>query len=173
MSLTSAASFPNGHLTRSPVSPDTTRQGHRQGLRHLPETILEGRHHSRRQRHALACRIRAPKTHRWHHCPSCSRLLHQVPEAAADEVTVSPRVAVPQASAPRAHQADHQVPVRIPLGHEVRDRRESGRSPLHEETRGSGPHLAHHVAALAEEDETESKEKQLRTLAQISPKSSA
>ena len=68
-----------------------------------------GRRHSRRQRHALACRIRAPMTHRWHHCPSHSRLLHRVLEAAVDMVIMSQRPAVPQGSAPRALILKEQI----------------------------------------------------------------
>ena len=174
MSLTLADRFLNGHqTTRSPVSPDKTRRGHRHGLRHLRETILEWLHHSSRRRHDLAYRTRVPKTPRWHLCLSRIRRLHRVLEAAADEVIASPKVAIPQGSAPRARQADHQVPVRTPLGHAVRDRRESGRSPLHEETRGIGQDPLHHVAALAGDDETKTKRKQQRKSArQISPKSS-
>ena len=157
MSLTSAASFPNGHpttTTRSPVSPDKTRRGHRHGLRHLREIILEWRHHSSRRRHDLAYRTRVPRTHRWRLCPSHIHLLHRVREAAADEVTASPTKAVQHGPARRSRQEDHQVPARTLLGHAVRDRRESGRLPLNEEIRGIGQSQSHHVAAFAGEDKT-------------------
>ena len=175
MSLTSAASFPNGHpTTRSPVSPDKTRRGHRHGLRRLRETILEWRHHSTRPRHDHRRYTRVPKTHQWRLCLSRVRRLDRVLEAAADEVTASPKAArAQQGSAPRLLQAGHQVPVRTPLGHALRDHRESGRSPLHEETRGIGQDPLHHAAAPVGDDETRTKRKQQRKSArQVSPKSS-
>ena len=47
---------------------------------------------------------------------------------------------------------------RILLDHEVRDRRESGRSPPHETIRGSGPPPAHHVAAHVADGQKKKKE---------------
>ena len=152
MSRTSAAIHPNGHPTRSLVTPDKTRRGHRQSLRHLPDTILEWRCKSSR-RHALGRHIRAPKTQRWHHCPSQSRLLHRAAAAAADIVTTA-QLPAQQGSAPRSPAAGHQVQVWSPLDLGPRPPRAGSRSPHQSTTRGSGQPQAPRAAASGNGEQT-------------------
>ena len=156
MSQTSEASYPNGHQTTSPVIPERTRpvipDKARQDLRHLPETILEWRCKSSR-RHALGRHIRAPKTQRWHHCPSRSRLLHRAAAAAVDMVIIV-QLPAQQGSAPRSPAAGHQVQVWSPLDLGLRHHRAGGRSPHQQTTRGSDQLLAARAAAFGASEQT-------------------
>ena len=111
------------------------------------------RHHH----HDLDFHTRAPRTPRWHHCPSPSHLHHRVREAAVDTETISQETvakAAPHGSARRAlGPAGQAVRASSRSDREAHDR---GRNPQfpQEQTSGTGLRPAPHEVEFVIEEQT-------------------